>query len=108
MEKVREEIDSVRGNKSRVIAESDIVNLPYMRNIVKETLRLHPTTPMIGRESSEKMKVCGYEIGEKTWLLVNLWSMGRDPKVWEELLEFRPKRFMGEEKEFDLKDRTLN
>lgn len=103
MEKAREEIDSVTGNNSRVIGESDIVNLPYMRSIVKETLRLHPTTPMIGRESSEKMKVCGYEIPEKTWLLVNLWSIGRDPKVWEEPIEFRPERFMGEEKEFDLR-----
>jgi len=103
MERAREEIDSVTGNNSRVIAESDIVNLPYMRSIVKETLRLHPTTPMIGRESSEKMKVCGYEIGEKTWLLVNLWAMGRDPKVWEEALEFRPERFMGEEKGFDVR-----
>ncbi|KAG2403444.1 Cytochrome P450 [Vigna angularis] len=107
MEKAREEIESVRGNKSGVIGESDIVNLPYMRSIVKETLRLHPTTPMIGRESSEKMKVCGYEIGEKTWLLVNLWSMGRDPKVWEEALEFRPERFMGEEKQFDIRGQNF-
>jgi len=107
MEKAREEIDSVTGNSSRLIEESDVVNLPYMRAIVKETLRLHPTSPMIGRESSENINVCGFDIREKTWLLVNLWSMGRDPKVWEKPLEFRPERFMGEEKQFDVRGQNF-
>jgi len=108
MQKAREEIDSVTGNNSRLIEESDIVNLPYMGSIVKETLRLHPTTPLIGRESSEDTNVCGFDIPAKTWLLVNLWSMGRDPKVWENPLEFRPERFMtGEEKQFEVRGQNF-
>ncbi|XP_057422695.1 cytochrome P450 93A3-like [Lotus japonicus] len=97
MEKARNEIDSVTGSSSRLIEESDLPNLPYLRAIVKETLRIHPTSPFIGRESSEKSYICGYEIPEKTLLFVNLWSMGRDPKLWDNPLEFRPERFMGEE-----------
>ncbi|KAK7355132.1 hypothetical protein VNO80_14377 [Phaseolus coccineus] len=107
MEKAREEIDSVTGNSSRLIQESDVVNLPYMQAIVKETLRLHPTSPLIGRESSENINVCGFDIPEKTWLLVNLWSMGRDPKVWENPLEFMPERFMGEEKQIDVRGQNF-
>ncbi|KDO40427.1 hypothetical protein CISIN_1g042142mg, partial [Citrus sinensis] len=45
MKKAREEIDSVVG-KSRLVEESDIINLPYLQALVKETLRLHPTGPM--------------------------------------------------------------
>ncbi|CAJ1967483.1 unnamed protein product [Sphenostylis stenocarpa] len=107
MEKAREEIGSVTGNNSRIIQESDLGNLPYMRAIVKETLRLHPTSPFIGRESSESSKVCGYDIPAKTLLFVNLWSMGRDPKLWEKPLEFRPERFMGEEKQFDVRGQNF-
>ncbi|KAI9122354.1 hypothetical protein K1719_007043 [Acacia pycnantha] len=94
MEKARQEIDSVVG-MSRVVEESDTVNLPYLQAIFKETLRIHPTVPLLGRLSSESCNVVGYEIPAKTLLFVNLWSMGRDPKLWEEPLEFRPERFMG-------------
>lgn len=107
MEKARQEIDSVTG-KSRLIQESDIPNLPYMRAIIKETLRIHPTVPVIVRESSESCKVYGYEIAAKTVLFVNLWSMGRDPKLWENPLEFRPERFMCEENnKFDMRGQNF-
>jgi len=52
MEKARQEIDSLTG-KSRLIQESDLPNLPYLQAILKETLRLHPTLPILVRESSE-------------------------------------------------------
>lgn len=95
MNKAREEIDTVVG-KSRLVEESDIVNLPYLQAIVKETLRLHPS-PLIVRESSEKCTINGYDIPEKTQVFVNVWAIGRDPRHWEEPLEFKPERFLGEE-----------
>ncbi|EXC30900.1 Cytochrome P450 93A1 [Morus notabilis] len=95
MNKAREEIDTVVG-KSRLVEESDIVNLPYLQATVKETLRLHPS-PLIVRESSEKCTINGYDIPEKTQVFVNVWAIGRDPRHWEEPLEFKPERFLGEE-----------
>ncbi|KAF5474084.1 hypothetical protein F2P56_006017 [Juglans regia] len=95
MEKARREIDSVIG-KSRLVEESDIVNLPYLQAIVKETLRLHPTGPIILRESSQHCTIGGYEIPAKTRLFVNVWAIGRDPKHWESPLEFRPERFVSQ------------
>ncbi|EXC30894.1 Flavonoid 3',5'-hydroxylase [Morus notabilis] len=96
MAKAREEIDSVVG-KTRLVEESDIVNLPYIQAIVTETLRLHPAAPLLPRESSEKCTINGYEIPAKTQLYVNLWAIGRDPKHWEDPLEFNPERFLSEE-----------
>ncbi|KAA8517014.1 hypothetical protein F0562_017168 [Nyssa sinensis] len=96
MEKARQEIDSVVG-KVRQVAESDIANLPYLQAIVKETLRLHPTAPLIVRESSEDCDIGGYTIPAKTRLFVNIWGIGRDPKYWDNPLEFRPERFVGEQ-----------
>lgn len=96
MEKVRQEIDSVVG-RSRLVQESDIANLPYLQAVVKETLRLHPTGPLIVRESLEDCTIAGYRIPAKTRLFVNIWSIGRDPNHWENPLEFRPERFTSEE-----------
>ncbi|CAM8976233.1 unnamed protein product [Rhodiola kirilowii] len=64
MEKARNVIDYVVG-KSRLVEESDIPNLPYIQAIVKETLRLHPTGPLIIRESNEKCVIGGYDIPAK-------------------------------------------
>ncbi|RZB86430.1 Cytochrome P450 93A2 [Glycine soja] len=108
MEKARQEIDSVTGNK-RLIQESDLPNLPYLQAIVKETLRIHPTAPLLGRESSESCNVCGYDIPAKSLVFVNLWSMGRDPKIWEDPLEFKPERFMNnnEDKQIDVRGQNF-
>ncbi|XP_061955828.1 cytochrome P450 93A3-like [Populus nigra] len=93
LERAREEIDSVVG-QSRLVQESDIANLPYVQAILKETLRLHPTGPIILRESSESCTINGYEIPARTRLFVNVWAINRDPNYWENPLEFQPERFL--------------
>ncbi|XAR68562.1 3,9-dihydroxypterocarpan 6A-monooxygenase [Bertholletia excelsa] len=95
MEKAQREIDTVVG-KSRLVEESDTANFPYLQAIVKETLRLHPTGPMIVRESSEDCTIMGYHIPARTRLFVNVWAIGRDPNHWDCPLEFLPERFLGE------------
>ncbi|KAI3806511.1 hypothetical protein L1987_22418 [Smallanthus sonchifolius] len=94
MKKAVEEIDQVVG-KNRLVQESDIQNLPYLRSIVKESFRLHPTAPLILRLSTRDSTVGGYDIPANTVVFVNVWSLGRDPAHWERPLEFRPERFAG-------------
>ncbi|XP_047339075.1 cytochrome P450 93A3-like [Impatiens glandulifera] len=96
MKRAQEEIDLVVG-KDRLVEESDIHSLHYLRAIVKETLRLHPTGPLIVRESNESCQVHDYHIPTKTRLFVNVWAIGRDPRHWVNPLEFKPERFLGEE-----------
>jgi len=100
MKKAVAEIDHVVG-KHRLLQESDIPNLPYLRAITKETLRLHPPVPLIPRRSTEERKVSGYDIEANTTIFINAWSLGRDPKYWESPLEFRPERF--EENQLDVR-----
>ncbi|KAK9187973.1 hypothetical protein WN944_019372 [Citrus x changshan-huyou] len=96
MKKAREEIDSVVG-KSRLVEESDIINLPYLQALVKETLRLHPAAPMPVRESTENCTINGYEIPARTRVFINVWAINRDPNHWETPLEFCPERFIAED-----------
>ncbi|KAI3760581.1 hypothetical protein L1987_50978 [Smallanthus sonchifolius] len=92
MKKAVEEIDKVVG-KNRLLQESDIPNLPYLQAIIKESLRLHPTGPLIPRQSTKDCTVGGYHIPANTTTFINVWSMGRDPRHWESPLELRPERF---------------
>ncbi|XP_031488864.1 3,9-dihydroxypterocarpan 6A-monooxygenase-like [Nymphaea colorata] len=90
--KAQAEMDSVVGKK-RLVEERDLANLPYLKAIVKETLRLHPAVPMVPRASTEDCRVGEYDIPANTWVFVNVWAMGKDP--WDSPSEFRPERFLG-------------
>ncbi|OIW07544.1 hypothetical protein TanjilG_08431 [Lupinus angustifolius] len=91
--KAREEIDNVVG-KDRVVKESDIPNLPYLQAIVKETLRLHPPTPIFAREAIRACQVNGYDIPPNSKIFINAWAIGRDPNYWDNALEYNPERFL--------------
>lgn len=95
MVKARQEVRQVCGGKGKV-EESDNENLPYLRAVVKETLRLHTPLPfLIPRESIRQTNINGYNIPEKTLVLINMYSICRDPRYWESPLEFMPERFLG-------------
>ncbi|XVF74311.1 hypothetical protein PTKIN_Ptkin13bG0100300 [Pterospermum kingtungense] len=93
--KATEELDRVIG-RDRWVAEKDIVNLPYIDSIAKETMRLHPVAPMlVPRLAREDCQIAGYDIPKGTRALVNIWTIGRDPNLWDNPNEFCPERFIG-------------
>ncbi|XP_058758727.1 licodione synthase-like [Vicia villosa] len=98
LQKAREEIDKVVG-KTRLVDESDCINLPYLNAIMKETFRLHPPVPMIARRCVTTCNIENYVIPENSLVIVNNWSMGRNPEYWEKPLEFNPERFLGKSNE---------
>lgn len=93
--KATEELDNVVG-RGRWVTEKDIPHLPYVEAIVKETMRMHPVAPMlVPRLSREDASVGGYDIPAGTRVLVSVWSIGRDPTLWDAPEEFMPERFLG-------------
>ena len=76
--------------------EKDIPQLPYIDAIVKETMRLHPVATLLAAHFSiEDCNIAGCHISKGTTVLVNVWSIGRDPRFWDKAEEFKPERFLG-------------
>ncbi|KAI3997260.1 hypothetical protein MKX01_009104 [Papaver californicum] len=96
LKKAQDELDTKVGNE-RTVEELDIKDLVYLQAIVKETLRLYPAGPLnVPHEAIVDCNVGGYEVRAGTRLLVNLWKMHRDPRVWSNPSEFKPERFLPE------------
>lgn len=96
-QKAQEELDRVIGSE-RILTEPDFTNLPYLQCVAKETLRLHPPTPlMLPHRANASVKIGGYDIPKGSNVHINVWAIARDPAVWRDRLEFRPERFMEED-----------
>ncbi|KAK7309256.1 hypothetical protein RJT34_05829 [Clitoria ternatea] len=99
-EKVQEEIRQAF-RKKEIVKESDLEELTYLKLVIKETLRLHPSTPLlIPRECTEVTIIGGYEIPVKTKVMVNVWAIARDPQYWSDPERFVPERFDGSSIDF--------
>lgn len=107
LKKAQQELDAQIGMDRR-IRESDLKNLPYLHAIIKETLRLYPAGPLaIPHQAAEDCTVSGYFIPKGTRLLLNLYKIHRDPRVWPEASEFRPERFLTTHKEIDVRGQNF-
>lgn len=100
MKKAQNEMREIIGSKTH-ISEDDLEKMRYLKAVIKESFRLHPPLPLlVPRESTEDVKVKGYDILAKTRLIFNAWAIERDPESWEEPEEFRPDRFLNSSKDF--------
>ncbi|OIW00958.1 hypothetical protein TanjilG_10036 [Lupinus angustifolius] len=107
MKKVQEEIRKL-GDKKDFIGEDDITKLPYLKAVIKETLRLHLPAPLlVPREANEDCIIDGYQIKAKTIVYVNAWAIQRDPGVWKDPEEFYPERFLESSIDFKGQDFEL-
>ncbi|XP_019195217.1 PREDICTED: geraniol 8-hydroxylase-like [Ipomoea nil] len=106
MAKVQVELADVIG-KGKLLHESDVTHLPYLQCVIKETFRIHPPVSMIQRKVDHEVNLCGYTIPKDSQILINVWAIGRDPKIWENPLVFNPERFWNLEMDFKGQDFEL-
>ncbi|KAF7825350.1 Cytochrome P450 83B1 [Senna tora] len=107
MQRVQAEVRDLYGKKA-FIEEEDIQNLPYLKVVIKETLRLHPPAPLlVPRETNKDCIIEGYEIPTKTLVYVNAWAIHRDLEAWNDPEEFYPERFLESDVDFKGQDFEL-
>ncbi|XP_021863528.1 cytochrome P450 736A117 isoform X2 [Spinacia oleracea] len=107
MKKLQEEVRNITSGQADV-SEEDLENMKYLKAVIKETLRLHPPIPLlVPRESTQDVKINGYEIAAGTRVITNAWAIHRDPATWEEPEEFHPERFLNSSIDFKGQDFEL-
>lgn len=108
LKKAQAEVRNVLGER-RVVLESDLPKLNYMKAVIKEIFRLHPPAPvLVPRESIQDIKINGFDIPAKTRVFVNAWAIGRDKESWGKNTEsFEPERFLDSPIDFKGQDFEL-
>jgi cytochrome P450 len=77
----------------RVAGAQDLEQLPFIRSIIDETLRLYPAGGMLSRTAMADDTLAGAAIKRGDTVMIPAYALGRHRDLWEEPDAFRPDRF---------------
>ncbi|MFJ8440369.1 cytochrome P450 [Kitasatospora griseola] len=93
--RVHQEVVDLLADGRRPTA-ADYPKLPYLTQVLKETMRLFPAAPSIGRRAVKSTVVGGVEIPAGADVLVAPYVTHRHPEHWDDPERFDPDRFTPE------------
>ena len=81
--------------KERQVQESDLPKLNYVKACAREAFRLHPIVPFnVPHVSMNDTIIANCFIPKGSHVLLSRLGLGRNPKVWDEPLKFKPERHL--------------
>jgi Cytochrome P450 len=90
--KIRDELDLVVGEGP--IGREQAVKLKYLEAAIKETLRLTPVIPLVGRQLQAAMTIGEWNIPAGVVVAPCIYLVRRHPTVWPHPTRFEPERFV--------------
>ena len=96
--RARAEAKAVLG--ARTATSDDITQLPLIRNILNETLRLYPPAAMLSRTARQHDTLCGRDIYPGDTVILPIYALHRNKELWDHADHFDPDRF-AQEKPFE-------
>ncbi|XP_022087531.1 cytochrome P450 2J3-like isoform X1 [Acanthaster planci] len=96
-EKIQQEINEVVGSDRQPSCE-DRPSMPYTNAVISEVQRVRPVAPFtLPYATTQEFQLKGHTIPKGIKVIINLWAMMNDPKVWDRPEEFNPGRFLSKD-----------
>ncbi|HSL42735.1 MAG TPA: cytochrome P450 [Anaerolineales bacterium] len=91
LKRLQAEVDSVLQGRAPTLA--DLRNLPYTLMVIKETMRIEPTAPIIPRALVEDVELDGYLLEKDSMVFIPPYVVHHDTRWWSRPDAFDPNRF---------------
>ncbi len=89
--KLLEECGNVLEDRNASV--DDLANLKYAEMVILESMRLYPPAYGYGREAISDCEIGGYHVPAGTTIFLSQYVTHRDPRFFENPLEFHPERW---------------
>ena len=94
LSKLQEEVDNVLSSvNDQFISYEHLKDLHYMNLVLKESMRLYPPVPVLGRKTDTDYIVDNKVIPKGVDVLIVVHFIHRNPEVWPDPNKFDPHRF---------------
>ncbi|XP_029660937.1 cytochrome P450 4C1-like [Formica exsecta] len=93
-EKVHEELEEVFKDSKTPASVKELSQLKYLERIIKETLRIFPSVPIITRKLVEDVKIGDYTLPKDATVMLEIALTHLNPEVWSDPNKFDPDRFL--------------
>ncbi|XP_034108259.1 probable cytochrome P450 4d20 [Drosophila albomicans] len=98
--KLYAELQQVLGNdRTKPVTQAQLQQLKYLECVIKETMRLYPPVPAIGRYTSKDLQIGDQTIPANTSIYLVFYFAHRDPRHFPDPLRFKPERFLDDNEE---------
>ncbi|XP_023235109.1 cytochrome P450 4C1-like [Centruroides sculpturatus] len=96
-EKVYLELKSIFHNDTnRNITVDDLMKMTYLECVIKESMRIYPPFPVIGRKISHKITIGDYVLPSQSSCYIYIHAIHHNPSVYKNPEVFDPDRFLPE------------
>lgn len=91
---MREELTSILPDKNTPLSGNNMKNMPYLRAVIKEALRLIPPAMVNMRRTSENLVINGYQVPKDVDVLMGFLHMYKDGAYFGQPNDFIPERWL--------------
>ncbi|XP_032595046.1 probable cytochrome P450 4ac1 isoform X2 [Drosophila grimshawi] len=91
-----EEVQPLSDKDNEELSVFDFNGLVYLECVIKESLRLFPSVPFVGRFCTEECVVNGLILPKNSQICLHIYDIMRDPVHFPNPSQFQPERFLPE------------
>ncbi|XP_077584973.1 sterol 26-hydroxylase, mitochondrial [Stigmatopora nigra] len=93
--KLYEEVSQLKTMENGIPSAEEVTQMPYLRAVIKEALRMYPVVPLNARVMAEKSVVIGgYTFSQNTVFTFCHYAISHDEETFPEPFIFKPERWL--------------
>ncbi|KAK9131275.1 hypothetical protein Sjap_011762 [Stephania japonica] len=82
------------GERRKIVRVEELSEMEYVQAVAKETIRMRPIAPVMPHKAARDGELKGAKVRGGTPVLMNLYAVLHNDKVWREPNRFMPERFL--------------